>query len=175
MQREYRVNGFRMRDIYTICEEERIMQQWSTVDEVLDFAIKNEEEAAGFYQGLAAKVDRAWMKKIFEGFALEEVGHKTKLLEVKSGKKLISAQKKVLDLKIGDYLVAPDATGELDYQQALILAMKKEKVAFKMYTDLADAIDDEGLKGTFLSLANEEAKHKLRFEIEYDSYVMQEN
>jgi rubrerythrin len=149
--------------------------QWTTVDEVLDFAIKNEEEAAAFYTNLASKVDRAWMKKIFEGFALEEEGHKKKLLEVKAGKKLINAQQKVLDLKIGDYLVEPQASGELDYQQALILAMKKEKKAFKMYTDLADAVDDAGLKDTFVSLANEEAKHKLRFEIEYDSYVMQEN
>ena len=82
---------------------------------------------------------------------------------------------KVLDLKLGDYLVEGKPTKDLDYQQALILAMHKEKRAFKMYIDLAGATDDAGLKDLFLGLAQEEAKHKLRFEIEYDEYVMTEN
>ena len=63
----------------------------------------------------------------------------------------------------------------MDYQQALILAMNKEKAAFRMYTDLAAAAPEEGLRNTFLALAQEEAKHKLRFEIEYDEEVMSEN
>ena len=63
----------------------------------------------------------------------------------------------------------------MDYQQALIVAMKKEKKAFKMYNDLAAVVDDGSLQAVFLSLAQEEAKHKLRFEIEYDDYVMKDN
>ena len=59
--------------------------------------------------------------------------------------------------------------------KALILAMKKEKVAFKLYTDLAAAVSSADLKNTFLSLAQEEAKHKLRFEVEYDNEIMGEN
>lgn len=151
------------------------MQQWKSVDEILDFAIANEEEAAAFYTDLANRMDRPWMSKIFKGFAQEEMGHKRKLLDVKAGKLLISAQNKVLDLKIGDYLVDAKISENMDYQDALIVAMKKEKKAFKMYTDLADAVDNENVRTTFLSLAQEEAKHKLRFEIEYDDYVMKEN
>jgi rubrerythrin len=97
------------------------------------------------------------------------------LLDVKAGKRLLKAERKVLDLKIGDYLVDTEPCADMDYQDALIVAMKKEKKAFKMYTDLAEATDDENLQTTFLSLAQEEAKHKLRFEIEYDDYVMAEN
>jgi rubrerythrin len=63
----------------------------------------------------------------------------------------------------------------MDYQQALVVAMQKEKMAFKMYSDLAEQVDDENLKNTFLSLAQEEAKHKLRFELEYDEHVMTDN
>jgi rubrerythrin len=44
-----------------------------------------------------------------------------------------------------------------------------------MYTDLAATVDDESLRETFLALAQEEAKHKLRFEVEYDDVIMQEN
>lgn len=152
------------------------MQQWKSVNEILDFAIGQEEEAAQFYTDLSGRMDRPWMSKIFKEFAQEEMGHKRKLQEVKAGKLLLSAEQRVLDLKIGDYLVDVEPTGErLDYQQALVIAMKKEKKAFKMYTDLADATNDANTKTVFLSLAQEEAKHKLRFEIEYDDVIMSEN
>ena len=151
------------------------MQEWKSVDEVLDFAIGQEEEAAKFYTDLAGYAEREWMKSIFEQFAKEELGHKQKLLDVKSGKLLVSAQKKVLDLKMSDYLADVEPTPDMDYQQALVVAMQKEKKAFRMYSDLAESVDDENLKNTFLSLAQEEAKHKLRFEVEYDDHVMTEN
>jgi len=62
----------------------------------------------------------------------------------------------------------------MDYQDVLILAMKKEKASFHLYTDLADEVENQIQKETFLSLAQEEAKHKLRFEIEYDNEVLME-
>jgi rubrerythrin len=152
------------------------MQQWKSVDEILDFAIGQEEEAAKFYTDLSEQMNRPWMSKIFKEFAREEIGHKNKLLDIKAGKRLVPVEKKVLDLKIGDYLVDVDpAGGKLDYQQALVLAMKKEKKAFKMYTDLAAVAGDENLEAVFLSLAQEEAKHKLRFEVEYDDFVLTDN
>jgi rubrerythrin len=64
---------------------------------------------------------------------------------------------------------------EMDYQDALVLAMKKEKAAFRFYLDLANQTANEEQKSLFLSLAQEEAKHKLRFEIEYDEIVLKEN
>ncbi len=151
------------------------MEQWKSVDEILDFAIGQEEQAAQFYTDLSNRMDRPWMSEIFKEFAQEEVGHKKKLVEIKAGKRLVPAQAKVIDLKIGDYLVDVEPTADMDYQQALMLAMKKEKKAFKMYTDLAAATGDASLTAIFRSLAQEEAKHKLRFEIEYDDYVMTEN
>jgi rubrerythrin len=152
------------------------VKQWQSVDEVLDFAIAREEEAAQFYTDLAAKMDKPATKDIFQRFAREEEGHKRKLLRVKESGHLQPSTKKVLDLQIGDYLVEVDpATHELDYQNALILAMKREKAAFKLYTNLAEATDDADLKATMLALAQEEAKHKLRFEIEYDEKVLAEN
>jgi len=151
------------------------MKQWTSVDEVLDFAIKNEEEAAEFYTGLADRMERPWMSKIFRQFAREEMGHKDKLMDIKAGKRLMPSEKKVLDLKIGDYLVDVEPGPDMDYQGALVLAMKQEKMAFKMYTDLAESVDEESLQQTFLALAQEEAKHKLRFEIEYDDHILSED
>jgi len=151
------------------------MKDWSSVDDVLDFAIGNEQKAVDFYTEMAGKVQSPHVKKMFEDNAKEEKGHKSKLEAVKAGKKLIGDEKKVLDLKIGDYLVDVEATSDLDFQGALILAMKREKAAFKLYTDLAGQIDNGELKQTFLDLAQEEAKHKLRFEVEYDDEILKDN
>ena len=146
-----------------------------SVDKILDFAIEKEEDAFQFYTDLATKMDRPHMKQVFEQFAKEEKGHKAKLQAVKEGKLLVSAEEKVMDLKIGDNLVEVDLDANLDYQQALVLAMKAEKSAYKLYNDLANSTDNDNLKATLLNLAQEEAKHKLRFEIEYDDYVLKEN
>lgn len=115
------------------------------------------------------------MRKVFEDFAREEQGHKAKLLRVKQTGQMEPSGTKILDLKIGDYLVEAEPGPEMDYQQALILAMKQEKAAFKLYTDLAEATEDPSLRDLLLGLAQEEAKHKLRFEVEYDEHVLTEN
>jgi len=151
------------------------MMNFDSVDDVLDFAIKGEEEAHRFYMDLARNVERSSMRKVFEDFAQEELGHKKKLLGIKAGTIKKSAGKMVIDLKIGDYLVDIEPYPGMDYQEVLIVAMKKEKAAFKLYTDLAGAMEGENLSGLFLDLAQEEAKHKLSFEIEYDEHYLTEN
>ena len=152
------------------------MKQFGSADEILEFAIEREQEAADFYTDLSGKMEQPAIRQVFLDFAEEEKRHKSKLEAIKEGKLLASAEKKVKDLKIADYLVDVDAEQEsLDYQQALILAMKKEKVAFKLYSNLAASTEDEDLRSTLLSLAQEEAKHKLRFEIEYDEHFMRDN
>ncbi|RKX26248.1 MAG: rubrerythrin [Candidatus Zixiibacteriota bacterium] len=149
--------------------------EFDSVDKILDFAIKKEQEAADFYAKLAGNMEHEHMKGIFLSFAAEERGHKAKLIAVKGGKRMLSSEKKVQDLKIGDSLVDVEAKDDLSYQEALIVAMKAEKAAFKLYNDLATATDDANLKSLFLDLAQEEAKHKLRFEIEYDDRILTEN
>jgi len=147
----------------------------NSVEEILDFAIQKEQEAADFYTGLAAKMDHKYMKDVFSGFAAEEMGHKAKLLAIKDGKLMLHSEKQVLDMKIGDNLVEIELDTELGFQDALIVAMKAEKAAYKLYNDLANSTDDPGLKEILLGLAQEEAKHKLRFEVEYDDHILTEN
>ena len=147
----------------------------NSVNDILDFAMDKEQAAADFYNDLAGKMNRPQMKEIFLNFAKEEMAHKAKLKGVKDGKQLIPVEKKVLDLKIAEHLVDAKPSSDMNYQEALILAMKAEKEAFKLYSMLADAIDDPNVKTIFSGLAQEEAKHKLRFELEYDDMVYQEN
>ena len=151
------------------------MKEWKTADDILDFAINNEQSAVDFYRELAEKASKPWVRELFESYAKEEMGHKAKIEAVKARQQIKSVEGKVMDLKIGDYLVDIEPTPGMDYQSALVVAMKREKAAFRLYSDMAEQVDTEELRNLFLLLAQEEAKHKLRFEVEYDEQILTEN
>jgi len=147
----------------------------NTVDEILDYAIDQEQQAADFYADLATRAETAGMKKILLDFADEEKSHKERLLAVKAGEHELTPEQEVLDLKIVDYLVEVDASEKISYQDALIVAMKRERAAFRLYSDMAAKVPESHLKEVLLGLAKEEAKHKLFFESEYDERIMKDN
>ena len=147
----------------------------NTVDEILDYAIDQEQQAADFYTSLAARAEKAGMKKMLLEFAEEEKRHKERLLVVKAGERRLTPEKEILDLKISDYLVEVDAGDNISYQDALIVAMKRERAAFKLYSDMAEKAPDANLKQVFVGLAKEESKHKLFFETEYEERVLMHN
>jgi len=149
------------------------MERFSSVEDILDFAIARELESNDFYMKLAERMDNPTMRKVFEDFAKEELGHKAKLEAIKQTGSAIQPES-VTSLGIADYVVDVAPKPDMSYADALTLAMKKEKAAYRLYLDLAMAAEDEELTDTFLSLAQEEAKHKLRFEIEYDDVVLKE-
>jgi rubrerythrin len=154
--------------------EENDMDRFGSVDEILDFAITREEKATEFYGQLARLAGSTEKQDMFKAFAKEEAAHKAKLQAIKRDKTLLAAAHAVPDLKIGDYLVADEAGPDMDYQHALILAMKREKASFRLYTDMAARTQDAALRSVLLALASEEANHKLKFEIEYDETVLKE-
>ena len=147
----------------------------NTVDEILDYAIDQEQQAADFYAALAGRAEKAGMKKVLLDFAKEEQRHKALLEEVKTGERELSPEQEVLDLKISDYLVEVDASEDVSYQDALIIAMKRERAAYNLYNDMAATVPESHLKDVFVGLAKEEAKHKLFFESEYDERVLMDN
>lgn len=151
------------------------MKELTTFDSILDFAIEEEQKAVDFYSELSGQASSDEMREVFEEFAQEEVKHKMKLMEVKETGITNMPPENVADLRIADYVVNVQATPNMSYQEALVLAMNKEKAAFRLYTSLSERADDAGLKELFAGLAQEESKHKLRFEIEYDEYVLREN
>lgn len=148
------------------------MKQFESVNEILDYAMVNEQDAVDFYKGYADKV-KGELKTVFLEFAQEEIKHKTRLMKIKEERIFTFSKENIQGLSIGD--VTTNYSLDMSYQDALILAMAKEKAAFKLYTYLAEKTDVPMLKVLFMSLAQEESKHKLRFEIEYDEYILKEN
>jgi rubrerythrin len=151
------------------------MKEFKNIDDILDFSIKNEQKAVDFYNELASKTKNSDMRNTFERLAQEEVGHKAKLTKIKEEKIFSIGTEKIRDLKLSDYVDDVEVTANMSYQDALILAMKREKSAFKLYTNLAAKTTDSNFQKLFLSLAQEESKHKLMFEIEYDEVILKEN
>ena len=149
--------------------------EFNSVEDILDFAVKNEEEAEAFYRELSEKVDSRNLKDTLLQYAEEEKKHKQKLLAVKRGERDFIPGEKIVDMKISDYMVDVTHRDGLSYQDVLVLAMKAEKAAYRLYMDLAAKTTDSSMKELFLALAAEEAKHKLRFEIEYDEGIMTDN
>jgi rubrerythrin len=151
------------------------MKEFKNVNDILDFAIENEQSAVDFYTELAKNARSNDMKDTFNQFAKEEIGHKSRLTKIREEGVFNLPNEKVADLKISDYIVRTESTADMTYEQALVLAMKREKAAFKLYLKLSEVAPDSSFKNLFLGLAQEESRHKLRFELEYDEYVLKEN
>jgi rubrerythrin len=151
------------------------MKEFNNITEILDFAIGEEQAAVDFYLHLAAQSKSRQTKKVFEEYAEEEMRHKANLLSIKETGSFHLPDAVVRDLKIAEYLVDVKPSANMSYQDALILAMKKEKAAFRMYTKLAEKAEDPEVKALFFKLAIEESKHKLAFEVEYDDFILKEN
>lgn len=151
------------------------MTEAITTAKILDYAISLEQRAVDLYTDLAGKAQNSATKKVFLEYAEEEMSHRKKLEDVVEGEQSISSDEAVADLKISDYSVSVELGDAPSYQDILLFAMEQEKLAFRLYTDLAARVPEPEFKELFLALAQEEAKHKLRFEIEYDEHVLTEN
>ena len=140
-----------------------------SIDEILEFAIAREVEANQLYTYMAERIKNPEMRKICEELAKEELEHKATLeLEVMTRGEVVSG------ICISDYTTDAGDEIDMDYDELLIFAIKKEEISVKLYTDLAAIVKDKESREVLLSLAEEETEHKQRFEVEYDN-LLKEN
>ena len=148
---------------------------FGSTKDVLDFAIRREEEAAANYGRLCRIATDPAAKKLLADLRDEEKKHKKILQGVSNvGTRVLSA-KDVKDLMISDYLIEEPLTPEMNFQDLLIFAAKKEKKAADLYSDLARKSLTKEQKALFEYLAKQEKAHKLRLELEYEKHVLWED
>lgn len=143
----------------------------SNFQEVVTFAIRKEADAATLYETYANKVTNPGIKKMFEELMKEELGHKKILQGITVQKVDDYKLTDVLDLKISDYSQEQVFKPDMNFQEALLLAIKREENALNLYNNLVKSTHSPQLQKLFQTLAQEEAKHKLRLETEYDEHV----
>jgi len=146
-----------------------------TPKEIVDYAIQREIEAASFYRRVADMQKKEHVKEMFLDYAKEEDRHKELLESLDFSNIETMEVKKIPNLKISDHLVEIEPHTDMDYKEALILGMQKEKKAYQLYMGLAASTDNPEIKKLFSRLAQEEASHKLYFETLYDDFILQEN
>ena len=147
----------------------------SKYEDIISFAMQWEEDSANLYKEMIKLTKNPNVKAMFEEFEAEEEGHKA-IIDKLSKNKLTDLQlQNVTDLKISDYLIDMTFRPDMDYQDILIIAMKREEKAVKMYTDMLAKVKDSEAQKLIQFLIQEEAKHKLRLETEYDENVLAEN
>ena len=148
------------------------MAEFETVEEILELAIAREEDAHVFLMTLAARMVNPEMRKIFEELATEELEHKARLeLEVVKSGRVVTDSKTKLYFETNDYAEDFGSEIDMDYKDMLTMAMQKEESSFRLYVDLASRVTKEDAYETFLALAEEEVRHKMRFEMEYDNIL----
>ncbi len=143
-----------------------------TFREIIQFAIEKEVGTHDLYTmcGHIAKYSGA--RELFDELAREEDGHRKLLENLSTGKVAQAKLEPVPDLKISDYLIEVKCMPDSSYADILRLVMKNEEHSVKLYNDLRDSCKDEELKKVFAVLAEEEAKHKLKFEKIYDEEIL---
>jgi len=140
--------------------------------EIIQFAIHREMESIDFYNKASTLVKYSGTKDLFLDFVKQEEGHKAKLEEVLAGKIVLGKIEKIPNLKISDYMVEAELKPGVSYGDILRIAMKREERSVKLYTDLNEKNQDEGLRNLFIFLIQEENKHKYYIEKLYDEDVL---
>lgn len=149
--------------------------KFGSLKAVLDFAIRREEEAARNYGRLCRIAKDQGAVKLLSDLQDEEKNHKRILQGLSQvGTRALPA-KDVKDLMISDYLVEEPLTPEMNFQDLLIFAAKKEKKAIYLYSNLARKSQTKEQKALFEFLAKQEKAHKLRLELEYEKHVLWED
>ena len=141
------------------------MIRFDRVDKILDFAISREAEAHSFYKNAARYIKAPETRALLKELADEELSHHGTLQAVKEGK-LALFRESGCTLDVDDCCARLDLRSDPELKDVLIFAVRKENEAIRLYKALARTLDWGGLRETFLLLAQEEEKHKKKFEKE---------
>ncbi len=143
--------------------------------EIINFAVEREREAQHFYDQAAGQAKWPHIKEMLLELKAQEEGHERYLLGLDMPKLSQTHIDPVPDLMISDYMVDMEYKPDMDFQEIMVLAMKREEKAAKLYEDLGSTCTDPGVCKLFNLMAEEEKKHKFNLEKEYEETILKEN
>ena len=149
---------------------------FESVEEILEFAIEKEKEAALFYEEVADQEPFAGARKTFQEFAAEERKHQALLEDFEGNKDKIAdySLKWIPDMKRSDYMVELVYEKGMHYAVILRLAMKREEAALALYNEMQHKTDNPDYIHLLKVLCQEEAKHKQFLETMYDDFMAEQ-
>ena len=152
--------------------------KFESVADILHFAMSKEQASQQFYLDLASQMEESTTKNVFLAIAKQEEKHEEsiKLEVVKQGYTLSSVETEFADAPDYEWREKLELDGDaknMSYTDALMVAIQKERAAFQLYTQLISMTQDMTFRKVLLELAEEEMRHVIQFEREYDSVTHQ--
>ena len=146
-------------------------RKFQSINELLDFAINKESESIKIYNKIAARAEDNAIKVIFKRFAREEFDHMRRLTEIKEKNYMENESSTLLDLDVPSFSFKLKRKGNLSVKDALKLAVRREKAAFQLYSQMAEATENPTAKKLLTDLARDEAQHEMKISVENDTYL----
>lgn len=139
----------------------------------ISFAMDQEKKARNFYLSCMERAINPGVRAFFKELAAEEAAHLKLLQETRLTDADTLAPSDVADYHLTEFMVDVQFTPEITYQEALVMAMKKEEKAYLFYSAWQGRCASEKISNVFGHLATEELKHKKKIEAIYDSEILQ--
>ncbi len=141
--------------------------KFSSVREIIDYAIEKEEEARYYYIEASKYTDNQKIKELFESLAKEEENHK-KILEELNIEEIGKMVEGITlpKLKAEEIKVSRKYSPQMSPSEILEFAIEEEKKAYYLYTELEEISESKKIKDLFKFLAMQEASHRGKLEAE---------
>ncbi|MBI9083144.1 MAG: ferritin family protein [Desulfobacterales bacterium] len=139
------------------------------LSDVIETAIRREEEAYDFYMDLHGRFDDAQVQEALAWIAGEEKKHKAFLVDYRDGRLGPDALqlRHAVDYKVAEYLDEPEVSDHMARHEVFLVAAHREKRAHDFYSALADHHPDGEVAGMLRRMASEEMRHKEKMEYLY--------
>jgi rubrerythrin len=147
---------------------------FNSIPEILRFAIGKEKASRQFYLDVAARVKNPVTQSVFEAISKEEKKHiETLELELMKLGVTVFSQNDPHDSQVEwqEHLEMDETAENMDYREAMFIAIQKEKAAFKLYTQVLEMVENPEFRRIFMELAQEEMRHMIQFEREYQAML----
>jgi len=148
--------------------------EFKSIPAILRFSISKEEASVQFYRDMVSKTVNPATKSLFEVLIQKEQGHIASLqLEIEKLGHTLDSGNEAIDPPFHweEQLDTEYPILNMSFADALLLAIQKERAAFRLYAKLLATVRSEPLSQVLLELAEEEMRHVLQLEKEYETIM----
>lgn len=145
--------------------------EFRSIEDILEFAISKEQASVQFYKDLASQMTDSTTRALFETLVRDEQHHISSLrLEMnKLGHTVKMEEQTASPVYLWEErLELDDQARDMEFIDALVLAIQKERAAFRLYAQILGSIQNEQFAKVLMDLAEEEMRHVLQLEREYE-------
>lgn len=144
-----------------------------TLGDVILFAVDREKSARDFYLSCMNRATTPGARTFFREMAEEEAAHMRLLMDMEAAEDREFALSEIDGPHLIDFMVDVRFSPEMSYQEALVMAMRKEKNAHAFYAAWRDRCGGAKAAQVFAFLAGEELKHQRKIEEIYEADILQ--